>query len=129
MEYNLIMAETPDGEEKDNNNNTDLSSPNPCQVINENENENENKNKDNRKKKVFDIDYSGNYFLFQISNLIEKYLCIELIPVEGSLPYAYRAIYSLQILNMIEYIFKDLKTVDECMEKITALFKKKRINI
>ena len=128
MEYNLIMPETPDGEEKDNNNNTDLSSPNPCQVINENENENNNK-KDNRKKKVFDIDYSGNYFLFQISNLIEKYLCIELIPVEGSLPYSYRAIYSLQILNMIEYIFKDLKTVDECMDKITELFKKKRINI
>ena len=30
---------------------------------------------------------------------------------------------------MIEYLFKDLKTVDECIEKISSLFSKNRLNI
>ena len=129
MDYNFLSPETPEGEEKDINcTSNDLSSPNPVQVINENENKNK-KEKDNPKKKVFDIDYGGNYYIFSLTNLIEKYLCIELIPIEGSLPFPYRAIYSLQILNMIEYLFKDLKTVDECIEKISSLFSKNRLNI
>ena len=120
MDYNPITPETPDDEEETENKNIDLSSPNPCQVINENE---------NLKKRVFDLDYNGNYFLFTLANVLDKYLAIELIPVEGSLPYPYRAIYSLQILNMVEYLFKDFKTIDECMNKVISLFKKNRINL
>ena len=117
MDYKQIIPETPDGEE---NNNNDLSSPNPCQVINEN---------DNPKKKVFDLDYDDNYFLFSISNVLDKYLVLELIPVEGSLPFPYRVIYNLQILNKIEFIFKDMKTIDECMKKMISMFLKNRISI
>ena len=120
MDYKQIIPETPDGEEENSNNNNDLSSPNPCQVINEN---------DNPKKKVFDLDYDDNYFLFSISNILDKYLVLELIPVEGSLPFPYRVIYNLQILNKIEFIFKDMKTIDECMKKMISMFLKNRISI
>ena len=123
MDYKKIAPETPEnpeGEEESETKNIDLSSPNPCQVINENE---------NPKKKVFDLDYNGNYFLFSLTNVLDKYLAIELIPVEGSLPYPYRAIYSLQILNLIKYCFKDFKTIDECMNKVISLFLKNRLTL
>ena len=118
MEYHPIMPETSDGEEE--NENKDLSSPNPCQVIDEEE---------NPKKKIFGLDYNNSYFLFSITNIQDKYLSLELIPADGSLPFSYKIIYNLQILNMIEYIFKDLKTIDECMEKLISLLLKNRVTI
>ena len=35
----------------------------------------------------------------------------------------------MQILNSIEYIFKDLKTIDECMKRVISIVQKKRISI
>ena len=122
METYEIRKETPIGQnENDNNNNKnpkDLSSPKPCQTKNE-----------ISKSKVFGITYSNNYYLFVISNIIDKYLSLELIPIEGNLPYSYKVAYNIQILNSIEYIFKDLKTIDECIKRIISILQKKRISI
>lgn len=120
MDYQPIqLPETPEGNENENNNNTnDLSSPNPCQPIDE-----------NPKKKVFGLDYNNNYYLFSICNIQDKYLSLELIPTDGSLPFSYKIIYNLQILNSIEYIFKDLKTIEECMKRLISLLLKHRITI
>ena len=121
MDNDEFRKETPfDQKEKENEANypKDLSSPNPCYIKNENKN-----------KKVFGITYLDKYFLFIISNILEKYLSLELIPVEGSLPYSYKVIYNMQILNSIEYIFKDLKTIDECMKRVISIVQKKRISI
>ena len=60
---------------------------------------------------------------------MDKYLSIELIPEEGSLPYSYKVTYNMQILNSIEYLFKDLKTIDECIKRIISIIQKKRISI
>ena len=110
--------------ENDNNNNDnnpkDLSSPNPCLVINE---------KENPKKKIFGLDYNNNYFLFSITNILDKYLALELFPADGNLPFSYKIIYNLKILNSIEYIFKDMKTIDKCMEKLISLLLKNRITL
>ena len=54
MDYKQITPEEPEG---------DLSSLNPCQLVNENENKNKN---ESLKKNVFDLDYNDNYFLFSI---------------------------------------------------------------
>ena len=111
MDYKPVpIPETPDGEKEDNNKINDLASANPCRVVDE-----------NPKKKVFGLDYENCYFLFSVSNIQDKYLSIELIPADGSFPFSYKIIYNLQILNMIEYIFKDLKTIDECMERLIAV--------
>jgi len=119
MDYKPIpIPETPDGEKEDNNKTNDLASPNPCRVVDE-----------NPKKKVFGLDYENCYFLFSVANIQDKYLSIELIPADGSFPFSYKIIYNLQILNMIEYIFKDLKTIDECMERIISLLLKNRLSI
>ena len=121
MENYDLKSETPLGikeEEIESNNKKDLSSPNPCQIKNEIE-----------KKKVFGITYLNNYFLLSISNILDKYLSLELIPIEGSLPYSYKVTYNMQILNSIEYLFKDLKTIDECMKRIISILQKKRISI
>ena len=118
MDYNEIKPETPSGEETGES--KDLASPNPCQVINEN---------DNPKKKVFGLDYNNNYYLFSITNISDKYLALELIPADGSLPFSYKIVYNIQILNIIDYIFKDLKTIAECMEKLISLLLKNRITI
>lgn len=117
MEYKQIVPNTPSGDEESPN---DLSSPNPCQVINENE---------DPKKKVFGLDYNNSYFLFSITNISDKYLALELIPADGTLPFSYKIIYNLPILNSIEYIFKDLKTIDECMKRLISLLLKNRITI
>ena len=117
MENIEIRRETPNEQEDDNNQN-DLSSPNPCQLKNE-----------VAKKKIFGITYLDNYFLFVLSNSLDKYLSLELIPVEGNLPYSYKVTYNMQILNSIEYLFKDLKTIDECMKRIISILQKKRISL
>ena len=120
MDYDPIIPETPKGEEEEESNCNNLSSPNPCQEINEN---------NNPKKKVFGLDYNNNFFLFSITNILDKYLQLEFIPADGSLPFSYKVTYNLKILNMIEYLFKDLKTIEECMEKLISLLLKKRISI
>ena len=121
MEHYEIIRETPSDsneEESETNNPKDLSSPTPCQIKNE-----------IIKKKVFGITYLDNYFLLVISNILDKYLSLELIPVEGTLPYSYKVTYNMQILNSIDYIFKDLKTIDECMKRVISILQKKRISI
>ena len=125
MESFDLKKETPsdmdEEEEKDEdiyNNPKDLSSPNPCQIKN-----------DISKKKIFGITYLDNYYLLVITNTLDKYLSIELIPEEGSLPYSYKVTYNMQILNSIEYLFKDLKTIDECMKRMISIVQKKRISI
>ena len=121
MEYCDIESETPfESKEDTDENNTpkDLSSPNPCLTI-----------KEMTKEKIFRISYLDNYYLLIISNIIDKYLSLELIPEEGNLPYSYKVTYNMQILNSIEYIFKDLKTIDECMKRIISILPKKRISI
>ena len=120
MEECEIERETPDEkeDEEDNNNPKDLSSPNPCQIINE-----------IKKEKIFRISYLDNYYLLIISNIIDKYLSLELIPEEGNLPYSYKVAYNMQILNSIEYIFKDLKNIDACMKRVISILQKKRISI
>ena len=121
MEHYEMVRETPSDskeEENETNNPKDLSSPTPCQTKNE-----------ITKKKVFGITYLDNYFLLVISNIIDKYLSLELIPVEGILPYSYKVTYNMQILNSIDYLFKDLKTIDECMKRIISILQKKRISI
>ena len=35
----------------------------------------------------------------------------------------------MQILNSIEYLFKDLKTIDDCMKRVISILQKKRISI
>ena len=35
----------------------------------------------------------------------------------------------MQILNSIEYLFKNLKTIDECMKRMISIIQKKRISI
>ena len=121
MEYCDIESETPfESKEDTDENNTpkDLSSPNPCLTI-----------KEMTKEKIFRISYLDNYYLLIISNIIDKYLSLELIPEEGNFPYSYKVTYNMQILNSIEYIFKDLKTIDECMKRIISILQKKRISI
>ena len=121
MEYCDIENETPiESKEDTDENNTpkDLSSPNPCLTI-----------KEMTKEKIFRISYLDNYYLLIISNIIDKYLSLELIPEEGNFPYSYKVTYNMQILNSIEYIFKDLKTIDECMKRIISILQKKRISI
>ena len=123
MENFDLKKETPSDEEEEkdedlSNNPKDLSSPNPCQIKN-----------DLSKKKIFGITYLDNYYLLVISNTLDKYLSIELIPEEGSLPYSYKVTYNMQILNSIEYLFKDLKTIDECIKRIISIIQKKRISI
>jgi hypothetical protein len=94
----------------------DLSSPNPCILKPE-----------ILKKEVIEFNSSNNQFLISISNISDKYLSIELIPADGSLPYSYKVNYTMQILTSIEYIFKDLKTINECIDRIVSLILKKRI--
>ena len=121
MEDCDIERETPFESEEDANENStpkDLSSPNPCQIINE-----------ISKEKIFRISYLNNYYLLILSNIIDKYLSLELIPEEGNLPYSYKVTYNMQILNSIEYIFKDLKTIDECIKRVISILQKKRISI
>lgn len=121
MDYYELKRETPFDQKKienETNNPKDLSSPTPCYIKNEIIN-----------KKVFGITYLDKYFLFIISNILDKYLSLELIPIEGSLPFSYKIIYNMQILNSIEYIFKDLKTIDECIKRIISILQKKRISI
>ena len=121
MEDCDIERETPfESKEDTDESNTpkDLSSPNPCLTINE-----------MTKEKIFRISYLNNYYLLIISNIIDKYLSLELIPEEGNLPYSYKVTYNMQILNSIEYIFKDLKTIDECMKRVISILQKKRISI
>ena len=120
MDYNQLAPETPNDEENNNNNCNNLASPNPCKVINEN---------NNPKKKIFGLDYNNNFYLFSLTNISDKYLLIEFIPADGNLPFSYKIIYNLKLLNMIDYIFKDMKTIDECMEKIISLLLKNRISI
>ena len=121
MDYYELKRETPFDQKKienETNNPKDLSSPTPCYIKNEIIN-----------KKVFGITYLDKYFLFIISNILDKYLSLELIPIEGSLPFSYKIIYNMQILNSIEYIFKDLKTIDDCMKRVISILQKKRISI
>ena len=121
MENFEIKKETPIDDkvdEYDTDNLKDLSSPNPCQT-----------KKETIQKKIFGITYLDNYFLFVISNTLDKYLSLELIPAEGSHPYSYKVTYNMQILNSIEYLFKDLKTIDECMKRIISILQKKRISL
>ena len=121
MEDCDIERETPFESKEDideSNNPKDLSSPNPCLTINE-----------MTKEKIFRISYLNNYYLLIISNILDKYLSLELIPEEGNLPYSYKVTYNMQILNSIEYIFKDLKTIDECMKRVISILQKKRISI
>ena len=121
MDYYELKRETPFEQKKienETNNPKDLSSPTPCYIKNEIIN-----------KKVFGITYLDKYFLFIISNILDKYLSLELIPIEGSLPFSYKIIYNMQILNSIEYIFKDLKTIDDCMKRVISILQKKRISI
>ncbi len=71
MEYCDIENETPiESKEDTDENNTpkDLSSPNPCLTI-----------KEMTKEKIFRISYLDNYYLLIISNIIDKYLSLELL--------------------------------------------------
>ena len=125
MENYDLKRDTPsdadEEEEKDEDkthNPKDLSSPDPCHIKNE-----------ISKKKIFGITYLDNYYLLEITNTLDKYLSIKLIPEEGILPYPYKVTYNMQILNSIEYLFKNLKTIDECMKRMISIIQKKRISI
>ena len=115
---NKPLEETPKPNINDQNEESinDLSSPNPVQV-----------NKKN--KYIIPIEHDKISYYLTITNLLNNSLLLEIIPSEGTFPYSFRNIYSLEKLHSYDYVFKNSKTIDDCIVKIISFFNKQNISM
>lgn len=111
------QEETPKPMNNDEEENTnDLSSPNPVEVGKKN-------------KYTIPIEHEKVSYFLTITNLLNNSLLLEIIPSEGAFPYSFRNVYSLEKLHSYDYVFKNSKTIDDCILKIISFIDKRNISM